>query len=141
MWGHRPHYSRPRRLQGRSPGHVLIRAAREKVDARAGLMAGTRRKGWTKDHPLLHYALASTLRMNIDLLPFSAFALESSAGASRQSGESHTLTMRLGLSPVHPGLDPAMEGTVGFTDLPQESAPVLRACVGPVAGPVLTITF
>jgi len=78
--------------------------------------------------------------MNIDLLPFSAFALESSAGPSSFLGESHTLTLKLGLAPVHPALAPTMDGSIGFTDeLARE--PALRAAVVPVAGPVLTITF
>lgn len=78
--------------------------------------------------------------MNIDLLPFSAFALESSAGASSALGESHTLTVRLGHAPAHPALASAMDGRISFTDhLRQE--PTLRAAVVPVPGPVLTITF
>ena len=79
--------------------------------------------------------------MNIDLLPFSAFALESSARPSRQMGESHTLTLRLELAPAHPGFEPAMSGTVGFDVIAGEPAPPLRAAVVPATGPVLTITF
>ena len=78
--------------------------------------------------------------MNIDLLPFSAFALESSAGASGALGESHTLTLTLGQAPVHPALASAIDGSIGFTDeLAQEHA--MRAAVVPVPGPILTITF
>lgn len=79
--------------------------------------------------------------MNIDLLPFSAFALESSPGASRAPGESDTLTMQLGLAPVHPALGPAMEGTIDVAEFAPGTAPVLGAAVVPVAGPALTITF
>lgn len=78
--------------------------------------------------------------MNIDLLPFSAFALESSDGASRSLGESHTLTLSLGRVPVHPALAPAMDGSIGVTDDVAQEPPV-RAAVMPVAGSVLTITF
>ena len=40
--------------------------------------------------------------MNIDLLPISAFVLESSGAAWRPIGGGHTLTLRLDLTPVHP---------------------------------------
>jgi hypothetical protein len=79
--------------------------------------------------------------MNIDLLPFSAFALESSAGASRYVGEAHTLTLRLELAPAHPAFEPAMSGSIGFDGLAAEPPPLLRAAVVPAGGPVLTITF
>jgi len=78
--------------------------------------------------------------MNIDLLPFSAFALESSGAASRHAGEAHTLTLRPELAPVHPAL-PAMGGSVSIGGAACGPAPVLRAAVVPAAGPVLTITF
>ncbi|MDP3761656.1 MAG: hypothetical protein Q8R01_14195 [Ramlibacter sp.] len=78
--------------------------------------------------------------MNIDLLPFSAFALESSGAASRH-GEAHTLTLRLDLTPVHPAFAPAMGGSVGIDGAACGPAPVLRAAVVPAVGPVLTITF
>jgi hypothetical protein len=78
--------------------------------------------------------------MNIDLLPFSAFALESSAGASRHVGESHTLTLRLELAPAHPAFEPAMNGSASV-DAAADPAPLLRAAVVPAPGPVLTITF
>lgn len=79
--------------------------------------------------------------MNIDLLPFSAFALESSPGASQPPGESDTLTMPLGLAPAHPALGPAMEGSVEVAEFAPGEMPVLGAAVVPVAGPALTITF
>lgn len=79
--------------------------------------------------------------MNIDLLPFSAFALESSGAASRHVGEAHTLTLRLDLAPVHAAFEPAMSGSVSVDAIDCGAARRLRAAVVPAAGPVLTITF
>jgi hypothetical protein len=81
--------------------------------------------------------------MNIDLLPFSAFAPESSGAVSREIGGGPTLTLPLELTPVHPGFEPAMSGSVSVSidGTACMSAPLLRAAVVPADGPVLTITF
>jgi hypothetical protein len=79
--------------------------------------------------------------MNIDLLPFSAFALESSAAGPSRPSESHTLTLRLGFAPAHPAVEHAMEGTVSLGGPSPEPAAVLRAAVVPVRGLALTLTF
>jgi len=78
--------------------------------------------------------------MNIDLLPFSAFALESSGPAARAISDAQTLTLQLDLAPVHAAFEPAMGGSVsvGAAAGPAGS---LRAQVVPAPGPVLTITF
>ena len=78
--------------------------------------------------------------MNIDLLPFSAFALESSGAAARAISDSQTLTLQLGLTPVHAAFDAAMSGSISLGS-EAGAAGSLRAQVVPVAGPVLTITF
>jgi hypothetical protein len=80
--------------------------------------------------------------MNIDLLPFAAFALESSGGAVLPRSERHTLTLRL----ARPALDSSYESAPmsGRASL-EIAAPacdgVLRAAVLPAKGPGLTITF
>lgn len=76
--------------------------------------------------------------MNIDLLPFSAFALESSGPAARALSDAQTLTLQLDLVPVHAAFEPAMGGSVSVGPGATGS---LRAQVVPAAGPVLTITF
>jgi hypothetical protein len=77
--------------------------------------------------------------MNIDLLPFSAFALESCAPAGSAQGDGHTLTMKLPLSSLKVSLEP-MSGIVtaneGFAH-----AGLHRACVLPADSTALTITF
>ena len=78
--------------------------------------------------------------MNIDLLPFSAFALESSGAAARAISDSQTLTLHLGLVPVHAAFDAAMGGSIGLGIEPR-GCDSLRAQVIPAAGSVLTITF
>ena len=78
--------------------------------------------------------------MNIDLLPFSAFVLESSGSAAQAARDAHTLTLPLELVPVHAAFEPAMSGTVSF-DLALEATEPLRAAVVPVCGAALTITF
>ncbi len=79
--------------------------------------------------------------MNIDLLPFSAFALESSGGAAAAVRDGHTLTLPLGLVPVHPAFEPAMAGTLSVGAAVACIGPALRAAVVPAAGKALTITF
>jgi hypothetical protein len=79
--------------------------------------------------------------MNIDLLPFSAFAAESSGAVSRDIGRGPTLTLPLELTPVHPAFEPAMSGSVSIDETACMPAPLLRAAVVPASGPALTITF
>ena len=77
--------------------------------------------------------------MNIDLLPFSAFVLESSGAAARAISDSQTLTLDLGMVPVHAAFGTSMSGSVS---LGADAGPAtLRAQVVPAGGPVLTITF
>ena len=77
--------------------------------------------------------------MNIDLLPFSAFALESYGAAAPSRGELHTLTLELALAPVHSARD-AMSGSVSTSQV-VAAVPGLRAAVLPADGSALTITF
>ena len=79
--------------------------------------------------------------MNIDLLPFSAFVLESSGGTAPSVRDAHTLTLALDLVPVHAAFEPAMSGTVSIDAAPACAIKPLRASVVPAGGPVLTITF
>ena len=78
--------------------------------------------------------------MNLDLLPFSAFALESSGAAAQAVSGSHTLTLQLDLLPVHAALEVAMGGraSVGGDAAP---AGALRAQVVPASTDSITITF
>jgi hypothetical protein len=77
--------------------------------------------------------------MNIDLLPFSAFALESYGAAAPSRGELHTLTLELALAPVHSSHE-AMSGSVSTNQIFTAARP-LRAAVLPADGAALTITF
>ncbi|ROZ79550.1 hypothetical protein [Ramlibacter sp. WS9] len=79
--------------------------------------------------------------MNIDLLPFSAFVLESSGTAAQAIRDAHTLTLPLELVPVHAAFEPAMSGTVSIDLAAREAAEPLHAAVVPARGAVLTITF
>ena len=79
--------------------------------------------------------------MNIDLLPFAAFALESSAGQGRPGGEPNTLTLRLAPPKLMSSYGPPMSGSASIETLSPGSAGVLRAAVLPAEGPGLTITF
>lgn len=79
--------------------------------------------------------------MNIDLLPFSAFAPEASGAVPRHLGGGPTLTLPLELTPVHAPFEPAMSGSVSIDETACIAAPLLRACVVPADGPILTITF
>lgn len=78
--------------------------------------------------------------MNIDLLPFSAFALESYGTTAPSRGELHTLTLELALAAVHSSHDDAMSGSVS-TNKAFTGVPPLRAAVLPADGTALTITF
>jgi hypothetical protein len=79
--------------------------------------------------------------MNIDLLPFSAFVLESSGAASQAVRDGHTLTLPLELMPVHAAFEPAMSGTISIGMAQACAIKPLRAAVVPAGGTVLTITF
>ena len=79
--------------------------------------------------------------MNIDLLPFSAFLLESSGAAAQAVREAHTLTLPLDLVPVHAAFEPAMSGTISIDAAQACTVTPLRAAVVPAGGKVLTITF
>lgn len=82
----------------------------------------------------------STPRMNIDLLPFSAFDPKSSCAASRPIGEGPTLTLRLDLGPIHPAFD-AMSGSASVDEFSCLRVVGLHAGVVPVEDVALTITF
>ena len=77
--------------------------------------------------------------MNIDLLPFSAFALESYGTTAPSRGEMHTLTLELALAAVHSSHE-AMSGSV-TTSKASTAVASLRAAVLPANGNALTITF
>lgn len=79
--------------------------------------------------------------MNIDLLPFSAFVLESSGTAAQAVRDAQTLTLPLELMPVHAAFEPAMSGTVTLDAAQACAVQPLRAAVVPAGGTVLTITF
>ena len=84
--------------------------------------------------------------MNIDLLPFTAFALESCGAPEPARGDVHTLTLDLALAPVHSSYEP-MSGSASagqaFASAGQAfaCATPLRAAVLPADGSALTITF
>ena len=78
--------------------------------------------------------------MSIELLPFSAFALESCTAPAPAPGEAPTLTLQLAIATTRSGLHP-MAGTMstemGFHIAPNaERAAILAADASPV-----TITF
>jgi hypothetical protein len=80
--------------------------------------------------------------MNIDLLPFAAFALESSGRTAQPRAERHTLTLWLARPALDSSYDsPPMSGRVRIGDVPPASENLLRAAVLPADGPGLTITF
>jgi hypothetical protein len=79
--------------------------------------------------------------MNIDLLPLSAFALESSRGADRFIAEAHTLTLQLARPALDCSQPPLMSGRASIEAHPLRTAALLRAAVLPAGGPGLTITF
>jgi hypothetical protein len=78
--------------------------------------------------------------MNIELLPFSAFALEASGAPARAISDAQTLTLQLGLAPAHTAFEPAMSGSISVGTAVAASGS-LRAQVLPANGAVLTITF
>lgn len=78
--------------------------------------------------------------MNIDLLPFTAFELQSCGGATQGRGEARTLTLQLALAPVH-SLQEPMSGRVSTNQAFVHGGNLLRAAVAPADGSPLTITF
>jgi hypothetical protein len=80
--------------------------------------------------------------MNIDHLPFAAFALESAAGRERHGGRPHTLTLRLNRPTLLASSYGApMSGSVEIVASGLLSKSLLRAAIVPAEGPGLTITF
>jgi hypothetical protein len=78
--------------------------------------------------------------MNIDLLPFTAFELQSCGGSARDRGEAQTLTLQLALAPVHSSQEP-MSGKVSANQAFVHRGNLLRAAVVPADSTPLTITF
>ena len=78
--------------------------------------------------------------MNIDLLPFSAFALESCGAGTPAGSEWHTLTLPLALTPVHADFEPPMDGLISLGEDASDS-PTLRAEILVVPTHTLTLTF
>ncbi len=77
--------------------------------------------------------------MNIDLLPFSSFLLES-CGTGPAVGEAHTLTLPLELAPVRSAFARAMSGSAAVV-AQVAAAGSMRVEVLDTSGPVVTITF
>jgi hypothetical protein len=77
--------------------------------------------------------------MNIDLLPFSAFALESCPPVARTT-DSHTLTLQLALA-TEAASPEAMEGTASLLPGTISFDKPLRAAVVPADESALIITF
>lgn len=76
--------------------------------------------------------------MNIDLLPFSSFMLES-CGTGSAAGEAHTLTLPLELAPVRSAFAQAMSGSAAV--VAEVAAGSMRVEVLGAGEPVITITF
>lgn len=79
--------------------------------------------------------------MNIDLLPFSAFALESSGAPAGVAGVGQTLTLRLGFALLRRPDDAAMSGTVSVEAGAAVPLQVLHAGVLPAPATAITLTF
>jgi len=77
--------------------------------------------------------------MNIDLLPFNGFALESYGPTPPSRGEAHTLTLELALATVRSSRG-IMSGSVTTKKASADTTP-LRAAVLPADGTAITITF
>jgi hypothetical protein len=77
--------------------------------------------------------------MNIDLLPFSAFALESYGTTAPSRGDSYTLTLELALATVHSSRED-MSGSASTNEASSDVTP-LRAAILPADGTAITITF
>ena len=78
--------------------------------------------------------------MNIDLLPFNAFALESCGTAGANAAAAQTLTLQLALGPVLHCHEP-MAGTARAALGTDDTASGLRAAIMPVSSEAITITF
>ena len=78
--------------------------------------------------------------MSIEHLPFSSFALESSAGPAPGYAEGSTLTLDLAAL-EHPLLDTAMRASVALVVEDAAPAGSLCASVVPVSGGAMTLTF
>ena len=78
--------------------------------------------------------------MNIDLLPFTAFALQSCGQAAPAGGDGQTLTLQPALLPDHSTHEP-MSGRATTNQAFVHCGTLLRAAVVPAEGSVLTITF
>ena len=78
--------------------------------------------------------------MNIDLLPFTAFELQSCEAAGQNRGEAQTLTLQRALAPVHSSREP-MSGKVSTNQAFVQCGNLLRAAVVPADSTPLTITF
>lgn len=155
--GARGPFSRPGSLRGPGEPTPASQPARDKVDSHTTFDALSKVRECNPDDDSLHYGqrfvdgfprscLAPTPTdtancMNIDLLPFSAFALESSGASARAASEGQTLTLRLGLARGPRGEDTATSGTVSVE--PGETVPlhVLRAAVLPAPDTAITLTF
>ena len=79
--------------------------------------------------------------MNLDHLPFAAFALESSAGREHHGGRPHTLTLRLVRPHLLAPYAVLMSGSVDIDASGPSSEGSLRAAILPAEGQGLTITF
>jgi hypothetical protein len=79
--------------------------------------------------------------MPTDLLPFSAFALESTGSPAHEMGESQTLTLCLAVKPLHTRYAEQMSGTLALSSECFEDEGSLRAAVVPADGAPLTLTF
>jgi hypothetical protein len=77
--------------------------------------------------------------MNIDLLPFNAFALESYGPTAPSRGDPHTLTLELALSTGRSSRE-RMSGSVSTNPAGVDTTP-LRAAILPADGSAITITF
>ena len=78
--------------------------------------------------------------MNIDLLPFTAFALESGGIADCPADGVQTLTLESALTSARSSREP-MSGRASVNQSFAQGAKVSRAAVLPVEDAVLTITF
>jgi hypothetical protein len=79
--------------------------------------------------------------MPTDLLPFSAFSLESSRPSAHDMSEAQTLTLRLADLPQDTGNREQMNGTLVLSPASFVDECVLRAAVIPGDGTPLTLTF
>jgi hypothetical protein len=78
--------------------------------------------------------------MNIDLLPFTAFELQSCGAAGQDGSAAQTLTLQLAPAPVHSSREP-MSGKVSTNQAFVHRGDLLRAAVVPADSTPLTITF